>query len=157
MPYAICHISDAEPRVRERVICFTREIESASWSFSMGYYKVAMVSDLPATGGLQVRLGQDQIAIFRHGEDGTECHAINDLCPHRGAPLSEGYLESDRVLCPWHCFDFNLCTGESTIAPHLRVTTYPVRIDENGTVEVLYPDDLAQSSALIGGEAGGRE
>jgi nitrite reductase (NADH) small subunit len=108
----------------------------------MSYYKVATVADLPASGGLPIELGRDRIAIFRCGPDGAQYFAINDLCPHRGAPLSEGYLESDKVFCPWHCFDFNLRTGESTIATHLCVTTYPVQVDEDEAIWILYPDEL---------------
>ena len=104
----------------------------------MSYFKVALTTDIPAEGGHQVRLGQDQIAIFRRGDD---YYAINDLCPHRGAPLSEGVVDQDKVFCPWHCFDFHLQSGESTIAPHLCVTTYPVQV-ENGEIAVLYPDEL---------------
>lgn len=108
----------------------------------MSYHKVAMTADIPAEGGRLIRLGKDQIAIFRLGGDQVQYFALNDLCPHRGAPLSEGYLESDKVLCPWHCFDFNLRTGESMVAPHLCVATYPVRVDENEAIWILYPDDV---------------
>ncbi len=104
----------------------------------MSYFKVAQTSDIPAQGGWQIRLGQDVIGIFRQADD---YFAINDLCPHRGAPLSEGFIDQEKVFCPWHCFDFHLLTGESTIAPHLCVTTYPVRV-ENGEIFILYPDEL---------------
>lgn len=107
----------------------------------MGYQKVAMTRDIPVEGGRQVQLGKDQIAIFRRGGDEAQYFALNDICPHRGAPLSEGYLESDKVLCPWHCFDFNLRTGESTISPHLCVATYQVRVDENEAIWILYPEN----------------
>ncbi|MFM8393153.1 MAG: nitrite reductase small subunit NirD [Acidobacteriota bacterium] len=106
----------------------------------MSYFKVALTTDITAQSGRQVRLGRDQIAIFRRGDD---YFAINDLCPHRGAPLSEGFVEQDKVFCPWHCFDFHLQTGESTIAPHLCVATYPVQV-ENGEIAVLYPDELVE-------------
>lgn len=104
----------------------------------MSYYKVARTADVPGGNGLAVRLGRDEIGVFRLG---AEYLAISNLCPHRGAPLSEGYLEQERVFCPWHCFDFHLRTGESTIAPHLCVTTYPVKVDGD-EIFILYPDEL---------------
>lgn len=104
----------------------------------MSFFRIGSTAEVPSQGGLKVRLGRDEIAVFRHGD---EYRAINDLCPHRGAPLSEGFLEQERVFCPWHCFDFSLCTGESTIAPHLRVTTYPVEV-RDGEIYLLYPDEL---------------
>lgn len=104
----------------------------------MGYFRVAAIGEVPSPGGLKVRLGRDEIAIFHVG---GEFYAINDLCPHRGAPLSEGFLEQGKVFCPWHCFDFHLQTGESSIASHLRVATYPVKI-EGDDILLLYPDEL---------------
>lgn len=98
------------------------------------YRKVATIADLPLGTGMKVSVEQDDIALFNLK---GEIYAINDLCPHRGAPLSEGLLEDGKVFCPWHCFDFNLQTGESQMVPHLRVATYPVKV-ENGDIFILY-------------------
>jgi nitrite reductase/ring-hydroxylating ferredoxin subunit len=46
-------------------------------------------------------------------------------------------LEQDKVFCPLHCFDFHLKTGESQVASHLRVSTYPTKT-ENGDVFVQH-------------------
>lgn len=45
------------------------------------------------------RLGK-KIALWRDGE-GKIC-ALEDHCPHRGAPLSHGVALGDRVACPYH-------------------------------------------------------
>lgn len=112
----------------------------------MSYYKVATTAEIPGgrngQAGLKVRLGRDDIALFRQDD---QVYAINDLCPHRGAPLSEGFVDQGKVFCPWHCFDFHLQTGESTIASHLCVTTYPVRVDGDA-ISILYPDELVSAS-----------
>jgi NAD(P)H-dependent nitrite reductase small subunit len=98
------------------------------------YRKVADVSEVPPGTSMRVTIENDDIALFnRNGE----LYAINDLCPHRGASLSDGFLEQDKVFCPWHCFDFNLKTGESQVASHLRVATYPVKV-EDGSIFILY-------------------
>lgn len=110
----------------------------------MSYYRVASIGEVPPGSGIKVRLGRDEIALFHVGGVGGvggEFYAINDLCPHRGAPLSEGFLEQGKVFCPWHCFDFHLQTGESSVASHLRVATYPVKV-EGDDILLLYPDEL---------------
>ncbi|MEO6725772.1 MAG: Rieske 2Fe-2S domain-containing protein [Blastocatellia bacterium] len=99
------------------------------------YRKVAERSEIPPGAGLKVVIDDDEIALFNLG---GEFYALKDFCPHRGAPLSEGFLEDGKVFCPWHCFDFSLKTGESQIASHLRVATYPVKVEDGGSVFILY-------------------
>jgi len=98
------------------------------------YRKVADVGEIPPGAGVRVAIENDEIALFHLN---GEFYAINDLCPHRGASLSEGFLEQEKVFCPWHCFDFSLKTGESQVASHLRVATYPVKVEDGG-VFILY-------------------
>ena len=45
------------------------------------------------------RLGR-KIALWRDGEG--VLHALEDRCPHRGAPLSQGVVLGDRLSCPYH-------------------------------------------------------
>jgi nitrite reductase/ring-hydroxylating ferredoxin subunit/uncharacterized membrane protein len=65
--------------------------------------------------------------------------ATASTCPHRGAPLEEGKVEDDTVVCPWHgsCFrlgDGALLRGPSVVPlPH-----YETRVVD-GTVEVRVP------------------
>ncbi len=61
--------------------------------------------------------------------------AVDNVCPHQGGPLGEGDVEGDAVVCPWHAWKFNLSTGQKTNNPELKVTIYPVRV-ENGEVKV---------------------
>ncbi|MBI3544177.1 MAG: Rieske 2Fe-2S domain-containing protein [Deltaproteobacteria bacterium] len=46
--------------------------------------------------------------------DGGEYRIVRDLCPHMGAPLSQGKLctEERKLSCPWHGYEFNLASGE---------------------------------------------
>jgi pyruvate oxidase len=37
--------------------------------------------------------------------------AIDDACPHRGAPLGSGSVLNGRVICPVHAWDFDPFTG----------------------------------------------
>lgn len=49
-------------------------------------------------------------------EDGTPA-ALYDRCPHRWAPLSEGHVDGDKIVCPYHGMEFNtagLCTKAPT-------------------------------------------
>jgi 3-phenylpropionate/trans-cinnamate dioxygenase ferredoxin component len=95
--------------------------------------KVASTADIPPGTGKLVALEGKRIAVFN--VDGRY-HAIDDTCPHRGGPLSEGELEGEVVTCPWHRSTFNVTTGAVLSAPARDgVSHYSVR-DSGGEVSV---------------------
>ncbi|MFC5606850.1 aromatic ring-hydroxylating oxygenase subunit alpha [Variovorax soli] len=59
------------------------------------------------------RLGR-KFALWRDHE-GT-LHALEDRCPHRGAPLSQGVILGDRLSCPYHGVEVR-CDGTVTRVP----------------------------------------
>lgn len=65
-------------------------------------------------------------------KDGTPV-ALDDRCPHRWAPLSEGVVKDDQLVCPYHGMEFGadgVCTKVPTqkIMPqNACVRSFPVR------------------------------
>ena len=59
---------------------------------------------------------------------GGELHAMDNWCPHRRGPLGEGWVEGDRVVCPWHAWGFEVTTGN---CPEEKghVDVFPIRVD----------------------------
>jgi phenylpropionate dioxygenase-like ring-hydroxylating dioxygenase large terminal subunit len=75
-------------------------------------------------------LGQP-VLLYR--QQSGEVAALEDLCPHRAMPLSQGRLDGDLVICGYHGFEF-ACTGECVRVPSqakvpygARVRSFPVR------------------------------
>ena len=81
--------------------------------------------------------------------------ALEDACPHRKLPLSQGRLQEDRIVCGYHGLTFD-CTGACVEAPTQRgnipkravVRSYPV-VDRYrllwiwmGDPEKANPDDI---------------
>ena len=89
-------------------------------------YRVASTGDIPEGGGLAVDTGDKRIAVFCH--DG-EFFALDETCPHRGAPLHQGTIQNGIVVCPWHQWQFALADGCSPVNPNSRVNCYPVRVE----------------------------
>ena len=65
-------------------------------------------SAVPPSGGLRVMVDGRAVAVFR-GPAGLV--AFDDVCPHAGAPLSEGVVREGHVVCAWHGFRFDARTG----------------------------------------------
>ena len=73
------------------------------------------------------------ISVFR--AEGRLC-AIQDACPHAGASLGDGELESTVVTCPAHGSQFDVRDGTRVRGPSdFPVRTYPV-VEEDGEVWV---------------------
>ena len=100
------------------------------------WHRVADEADLALEQPLGIRVGDVQIALVRL-EDGI--HAINDVCTHEYALLSEGYCEDGKLECPLHQAMFDIRTGKALSEPaEVDVATYPVKV-EDGAVFVELP------------------
>jgi NADPH-dependent 2,4-dienoyl-CoA reductase/sulfur reductase-like enzyme/nitrite reductase/ring-hydroxylating ferredoxin subunit len=88
----------------------------------------------------EVKVGETPVLLAR--VEG-ECYALAAHCTHYGAPLAEGYLSGDRIVCPWHHACFNARTGDREEPPALdSLAAYPVRV-EGDDIIVDLPDNAA--------------
>ncbi len=87
--------------------------------------------------------------VFFRGAGGAVA-ALEDFCPHRGAPLSLGRVVGDRLVCGYHGLEMG-CEGKTVAMPGQRVRgfppirTYPV-VERHGFVWV-WPGDAAKADA----------
>jgi nitrite reductase/ring-hydroxylating ferredoxin subunit len=93
------------------------------------FVKVATTEDVAPGRAKMVAAGGRQIALFN--VDGA-FHAIDGICPHRGAPLSDGEIAGNNVTCPWHGATFDVTTGAVLCPPASKgVARYNVRVAGN--------------------------
>ncbi|MFX8727512.1 Rieske 2Fe-2S domain-containing protein, partial [Acinetobacter baumannii] len=59
-----------------------------------GFIQVSALSDIPRLGSRVVKRGAMKIAIFRTQDD--QVFAVEDRCPHKGGPLSQGIVHGCR-------------------------------------------------------------
>ena len=83
-----------------------------------------------ASARLQLPDG-NEVAVFN--VDG-EFYAIDNSCPHKGAPLSEGQICGHIVECALHGWQFDVRTGECLTVPE-RIRIYEVR-NEDGLLKI---------------------
>jgi nitrite reductase (NADH) small subunit/3-phenylpropionate/trans-cinnamate dioxygenase ferredoxin subunit len=93
---------------------------------SDGFQTVAKVGEIPEGQGRVFEVGGRLIAVFL---DEGAYYAIDDACPHQGAPLSDGIVFDKSVTCTWHGWRFSLVDGRHLEGSRCRVATYPVRVE----------------------------
>ncbi len=86
---------------------------------------VARVGEIPEGQGRVFEVDGAMIAVFL---DGGAYYAIDDACPHQGAPLSDGIVFDKSVTCTWHGWRFSLEDGRHLDGSRSRVASYPVRV-----------------------------
>lgn len=92
----------------------------------MAFVKVATVQEIPPGKSKQAKVGGKTLAVFNVN---GSFYAIDDTCPHRGAPLWEGELEGTHVICPWHAATFDVTTGAHLTPPaRSDVACYKVQV-----------------------------
>jgi nitrite reductase (NADH) small subunit len=107
------------------------------------FIDIAALDDIPRQGARVVKTSIGCIAVFRTATD--EVFAIEDRCPHKGGPLSEGIVHGGQVTCPLHGLVFDLATGLAQGPDEGRVGTFAARV-EGGRV-LLEADFMARRSA----------
>jgi nitrite reductase/ring-hydroxylating ferredoxin subunit len=107
---------------------------------------VARLADLPEGRGLCVQVGEIEIGLYRV-ED--EVFAMENLCPHAGAQLSEGALEGAVIVCPAHGWDFDVRTGfRPGDADGWPIPCFAVRVDGGEVwIDVESPVNLPKRRA----------
>lgn len=95
------------------------------------YQRVAALDDVPPGGCLAVEVAGQPVVLVR---DGDRVHALENRCPHAGAPLSEGYVEPGRVSCSWHGWTFALEDGASLDGAGVSVPCHDVEIRDGAVL-----------------------
>ena len=98
---------------------------------------VAHEDDIEARSARTVRYAGVRIALFR-GASG-KVYALEDRCPHKNGPLSEGIVHGERVTCPLHAWVLELRSGEATGADHGCARSYPVQVID-GVIYLSLPE-----------------
>jgi len=96
------------------------------------------VDEVPFGEGRAITIQGRRIAIFHTA---TGWWAIDDCCPHRGGPLSDGIAADCSVICPLHERRFDLRSGALLTGGQAEgdgVMTYPVSV-RDGEVWVQAP------------------
>jgi nitrite reductase (NADH) large subunit len=134
---------DVEPANKVRLPLLT-EVERR-------WVALASAADVPYEGGVAVRYGNVQLAIFNFADRGG-WYASQNMCPHRQEMvLARGIIGDQsgtpKVACPLHKKTFALDSGTCLSGDDYKIATFPVRV-ENGLVLVELPPAATLEAAL---------
>jgi phenylpropionate dioxygenase-like ring-hydroxylating dioxygenase large terminal subunit len=69
------------------------------------WYVVGFANDFPVGAIYPTRLLERELIVWRSADQ--QIHVWEDLCVHRGARLSKGWIEDDSVVCPYHGWQYD--------------------------------------------------
>jgi uncharacterized ferritin-like protein (DUF455 family)/nitrite reductase/ring-hydroxylating ferredoxin subunit len=82
-------------------------------------------------------------------DDGWSYYSMEAECPHAGGPMQDSQVDIEDsayiVSCPWHAYDFNVETGESSVG--IKACTFPVDV-RGEFVTLEYIDDNCPDMTL---------
>ena len=109
------------------------QFEDRDWEIlSQHWYPVARIEDV-STQPQQVTLLDVKMALYK--TESGDIHLVRDICPHRGVPLTKGWVEGEEIVCPYHGLPYN-AAGQCTkipaqpeltkISDRFRLSKFPV-------------------------------
>lgn len=93
-------------------------------------HKIANVNEIVEGKGKKVVVDNLELGVFK--VEG-KIHAIENVCTHAGASLSEGIVEGKEVICPLHAWKFDVTNGKCNMfdgAPNVKHFEVTVENDE---------------------------
>ncbi|WP_341368214.1 nitrite reductase small subunit NirD [Yoonia sp. BS5-3] len=88
---------------------------------------IGALTDIPRQGSRCVQNGDMTIAVFRTSDD--RVFALEDKCPHKNGPLSQGIVHDGCVTCPLHNWVIALDTGAAQGADDGQTQSFPIKLD----------------------------
>ncbi len=98
------------------------------------WHRVCGVDDIPRLGARVVKTAHGKVAVFRNADD--DVFALEDRCPHKGGPLSQGIVFGTKVACPLHGWNIELSDGNAVAPDQGCARSFKVKV-ESGEVYLL--------------------
>ncbi|MED1603092.1 nitrite reductase small subunit NirD [Alkalihalophilus marmarensis] len=88
---------------------------------------VGTTQELSVGIGKRVKVEGIELALFK--QEDHIVHAVENKCPHKGGPLSEGIVSGEHVFCPLHDWKVNVRDGQVQAPDQGCVNRYDVEIE----------------------------
>jgi NADPH-dependent 2,4-dienoyl-CoA reductase/sulfur reductase-like enzyme/nitrite reductase/ring-hydroxylating ferredoxin subunit len=116
---------------------------------------VANAAELKDGEMKQVAAGGTNILLARAN---GKYHAVGATCPHYGAPLAEGALCGERIICPWHHASFDVKTGDLLEPPAFdALPRYEIKIEGERVIVALHDEAIDRRTPPMAERDAGRD
>lgn len=93
---------------------------------SDAWLEICALDDIPIRGARVIKTEGGCIALFRTSD--SDVFALDDKCPHKAGPLSQGIVHDSAVTCPLHNWVIDLASGQARGADEGAVKTFKVQV-----------------------------
>lgn len=76
-----------------------------------------------------VKVTGKKLCIVKSGEN---FFAAQSKCPHAGADLSRGWCKKEKLICPYHRYEYDLHSGRGAKGQGDYIRIYPTEIRNDG-------------------------
>lgn len=87
--------------------------------YDLKWYVVGTPDEFSMSRPKKVTIWSKDYVVWRTGK--TQYTALENACPHRGAAFSDGTIEQNCVVCPYHGYEYN-ATGYLTRVPGIDMS-----------------------------------
>jgi nitrite reductase (NADH) small subunit len=112
------------------------------------WYPVAKLEEIPQREGKKILWNQLEVALFNINETYL---AIDNRCPHKQGPLSDGLVAGNSVFCPLHNWKIDLGTGCALSGGKGQVKSYPVKV-ASGMIYIAFEEGAFQECSDSAGQ-----
>jgi vanillate monooxygenase len=119
-------------------------------TFIKDTWYVACAADEIDEKPLGRKICNESMVLYRAAEG--KVAALEDFCPHRGAPLSLGQVVEGKLTCGYHGLEMG-CDGKTIAMPGQRVQAFPAirnfPVEERYGFIWVWPGDAAKANAAL--------
>ena len=87
---------------------------------------VAKISEIPSFGKKVVSVSGREILLVNVKGN---IFAVENECPHQGAPMNAAVVKEGYISCPRHGYRFSLTDGKCVDHPEFELKTFLVQLD----------------------------
>jgi nitrite reductase/ring-hydroxylating ferredoxin subunit len=85
---------------------------------------------------MEIKAEHKELCLVR---DKGVLYAVENICPHAGGILSDGWCSHGNLVCPVHRYQYSLTTGRGAEGQGDYIYTYPVEQREGGIYIQIKP------------------